>query len=135
MKFTSLLLFLLLSLLPPASAQTRQSTSETFSLIEKALKTGDVDAFSQWFSDNLDLDILDASNIYSKNQAKQILKKFFDKYTPKNFTLIHQSGNGRVYYGIGRLIAGGENFRVTIFVQDNDKKLQIQQVRIEVEKN
>ena len=131
MKFTSLLFFLFLPLFPELSAQTSQSVTEAFPEIEKALKTGDVETFSNWFSDNLDIDILDVSNIYSKNQAKQILKKFFDKYTPKNFTFLHQSGNGRVYYGIGRLVAGGESFRVTIFTQEVSRKLQVQQIRIE----
>ena len=108
-----------------------QTEINLFVEVEKALKTGDVDAFSDWFSDNLDIEILDISNICSKNQAKQILKKFFVKYTPKSFTFIHQSGNGKVQYGIGTLVAGGERFRVTIFVKTLDKKQSVQQIRIE----
>ena len=108
-----------------------QTEINLFVEVEKALKTGDVDAFSDWFSDNLDIEILDISNICSKNQAKQILKKFFVKYTPKSFTFIHQSGNGKVQYGIGTLVAGGERFRVTIFVKTLEKKQSVQQIRIE----
>ena len=108
-----------------------QTGTNLFAEVEKALKTGDVDAFSDWFSDNLDIEILDVSHICSKNQAKQMVKKFFVKYTPKNFTFIHQSGNGKVQYGIGSLIAGGERFRVTIFIQTIEKKQSIQQIRIE----
>jgi len=108
-----------------------QSPNNIFTEIEKSLKTGDVETFSTWFSDNMDIEILDDANIYSKNQAKQMLKKFFAKYTPKNFGFIHQSGNGKIEYGIGTLIAGGENFRVTIFVQTVEKKQSISQIRIE----
>lgn len=131
MKLSSLLLFLLLPLLSPLSAPAQQPAKDAFIEIEKAIKAGDVENLSNWFSDNLDFDILDIANIYSKNQAKQILKNFFVKYTPKNFTFVHQSGNGKVYYGIGKLIAGGESFRVTLFTQEVEKKIQIQQVRIE----
>ena len=108
-----------------------QSPANLFNEIEKSLKIGDVDTFSNWFSDNLDIDILDDSNICSKNQAKQILKKFFATYSPKNFTFIHQSGNGKIEYGIGSLVAGGESFRITIFVQTVEKKQSISQIRIE----
>jgi len=102
-----------------------------FDEVEKSLKSGDVDTFSDWFSDNLDIDILDDANICSKNQAKLILKKFFAKYSPKNFSFIHRSGNGAMEYGIGTLVAGGENFRVTIFVQTKGNKQSIPQIRIE----
>ena len=108
-----------------------QSPNNLFAEIEKTLKTGDVETFSSWFSENLDIEILDDSNICSKNQAKQMFKKFFARYTPKNFGLIHQSGNGKIEYGIGTLIAGGESFRVTIFVQTVEKKQSISQIRIE----
>lgn len=108
-----------------------QSTENNFVDIEKALKTGDAESFSNLFCELIDIDILGDANIYSKNQAKQIVKKFFTKYTPKNFTFIHQSGKGKVQYGIGRLSAGGENFRVTIFLQDLGNKYAIHQIRIE----
>ena len=108
-----------------------QTESNFFAEIEKSLKTGDVEAFSGWFSDNLDIEILDDAQICSKNQAKLILKKFFTKYSPKNFTFIHRSGNGSMEYGIGSLIAGGESFRLTLFVQTKDKKQTIPQIRIE----
>ena len=124
-----ILSLLVLSVIP--TGVDAQSPENIFVEIEKALKAGDVDSFSIWFSDNIDIDILDASNIYSKNQAKQILKKFFVKYSPKSFTFIHQSGKGKMQYGIGLLVAGGESFRVTIFIQNLGKKYTIPQLRIE----
>lgn len=110
---------------------TAQPATVIFDEVEKSLKEGNVDSFSNWFSDNIDIDILDDSNICSKNQAKIILKKFFVKYSPRNFTFIHRSGNGAMEYGIGSLIAGGESFRVTIFVQTKGNQKSIPQIRIE----
>ena len=130
MKRLSILIFsflLLSGLIEMVNAQP----ANLFDEVEKSLKSGDVDTFSDWFSDNLDIDILDDANICSKNQAKLILKKFFAKYSPKNFSFIHRSGNGAMEYGIGTLVAGGENFRVTIFVQTKGNKQSIPQIRIE----
>ena len=131
MKQTVTILFSLLISLGNSFGTTPQPATELFAEVEKSLKTGDVDTLSDWFSDNLDIEILNDSNISSKNQAKQILKRFFAKYTPKNFNFIHKSGSDRVEYGIGTLIAGGESFRITIFIQKVDKKQSISQIRIE----
>jgi len=130
MKLTFLLLFSLF-LVPNLPAQTPQPAANAFVEIEKALKTYDLDSFYTWLANTIDLEILGTPNICSKNQAKQMLKNFFAKYTPKNFAFIHQSGNGKVQYGIGQLTAGGEIFRITIFVYEVEKKYAIQQIRIE----
>jgi len=134
MKKAGIIILSLLTFPSNALCVSPQEAADIFTEVEKSLKTGDVDALSEWFSDNLDIEILSDSNISSKNQAKQILKKFFSKYTPKNFNFIHRSGNGKVEYGIGTLIAGGESFRVTIFVQTVEKKRSISQIRIEKNK-
>ena len=131
MKRIAIFIFSFFALLGISYGGFAQHSVNLFVELEKSLKTGDVETFSNWFSDNLDIEILDASNICSKNQAKQMVKKFFTNYSPKNFSFIHQSGNDKIEYGIGQLIAGGENFRVTIFVQTVDKKQSIQQIRIE----
>jgi len=135
MKSTSVFIFSFFALSVLSIGLMAQPTENNFIEIEKALKTGDLETLSIFFSDTVDIDILGATNICSKNQAKQILKNFFVKYTPKNFTFIHQSGNSNVQYGIGLLIAGGESFRITIFIQNIENKRCVQQIRIEKTKN
>jgi len=65
--------------------------------------------------------------------ATQIMKDFFVNYTPKSFSIVHKSGKAPLTYAIGSLSAGGEKFRVTLFVMTQEKGNQIQQLRIERE--
>lgn len=114
-----------------ASAQTQ---SDVFVPIGKYIQLGDTDKLSAWFASNLELDILGNVNNCSKTQATQIIKDFFVNYTPKSFAIIHKSGRAPMKYAIGNLSAGGESFRVTLFVKIQEKGgNQIQQIRIERE--
>ena len=110
-----------------------QKTADVFVPIGKYIQMGDSDKLSAWFSNNLELDILGSVSACSKVQATQIMKDFFVKYTPKSFSIVHKSGKAPLTYAIGNLSAGGEVFRVTLFVMTQDKGNQIQQLRIERE--
>lgn len=92
---------------------------------------GDHESLAVWFANNLELDILGNINDCSKIQATQIIKDFFITYKPSGFTIIHKSGKAPMKYAIGRLNAGGESFRVTLFVKIQPGGNQIQQLRIE----
>ena len=70
-------------------------------------------------------------NDCSKLQATQIIKDFFVTYKPSDFTIIHKSGKAPMQYAIGSLKAGGESFRVTLFVKIQPGGNQIQHLRIE----
>ena len=115
----------------PCSVPAFPQSEELFSKIELAIKSGEADSLSKWFAPTLDLEMMGDARICSKNHAKQIIKDFFAKYTPKNFEFIHQSGVGQIKYGIGNFITGGERFRITVFVMNEKKKSYIQQIRID----
>ena len=110
-----------------------QKQADVFVPIGKYLQMGDSDKLSAWFASNLELDILGSVSACSKVQATQIMKDFFVNYTPKSFSIIHKSGKAPLTYAIGSLNAGGEKFRVTLFVMTEEKGNQIQQLRIERE--
>ena len=116
-----------------ASSSYAQKPADVFVPIGKYIQMGDSDKLSAWFSNNLELDILGSVSACSKVQATQIMKDFFVNYTPKSFSIIHKSGKAPLTYAIGRLSAGGEMFRITLFVMTEEKGNQIQQLRIERE--
>ncbi len=128
MKQILLLTFALLLSLTAANAQ-----QDVFVPIGKYIQQGDSESLSAWFADNLEVDILGNNTDCSKVQAKQIIKNFFVTYNPKNFAIIHKSGKAPMKYAIGNLNAGGETFRVTLFVKTHSDGNQIQQLRIERE--
>lgn len=112
-----------------ASAQNR--AYDVFVPIAKYMKKGDADRLSAWFADNLEITILSTTNDSSRNQARQIMKSFFNSYTPRSFTIDHKAGRSNMKYALGSLSAGGEMFIVTIFVSCKDDTYKIQQLKIE----
>lgn len=112
-----------------ASAQNR--AYDVFVPIAKYMKKGDADRLSAWFADNLEITILSTTNDSSRNQARQIMKSFFNSYTPRSFTIDHKAGRSNMKYALGSLSAGGEMFIVTIFVSCKDDRYKIQQLKIE----
>lgn len=99
--------------------------------IGKYLAQGNVDNLSAWFSDNLEISLLSSSNNSSKSQAKQILKSFFDSHTPRSFEISHTAGKSNMKYALGTLVAGGERYIVTIFVNYEESTYKIQQIKID----
>ena len=119
-----------------ASAQNSfvaDTSPDVFSPICKYVQTGDSDRLSAWFADNLELDILGAVNNSTRNQARRIMKNFFNNYTPKQFNLIHKSGKAPMKYAVGTLDAGGEKFRIILYVKTNEGRSYIQHLKVERE--
>ena len=119
-----------------ASAQNSfvaDTSPDVFSPICKYIQTGDSDRLSAWFADNLELDILGAVNNSTRNQARRIMKNFFNNYTPKQFNLIHKSGKSPMKYAVGTLDAGGEKFRIILYVKTNEGRSYIQHLKVERE--
>lgn len=115
-----------------AAFAQKNGDQDVFVPISKYLETGQCDNLSAWFAENLELDVLGNVNNCSKNQAKLIMRTFVTEYTPSKFVIYHKSGKAPMKYAIGSLQAGGESFRVTIFVRTSDDgKNYIQQLRIE----
>lgn len=119
----------ILGLAIPSAAQNR--SYDVFVPIAKYMKKGDADRLSAWFADNLEITVLATTNESSRNQARQIMKSFFNSYTPRAFTINHKAGRYNMKYALGSLSAGGEIFIVTIFVSCKDDTYKIQQLKIE----
>ena len=120
-----------MALLSVYDAKAQESGYDVFNPISKYFSKGDADRLSAWFSDNLEITIFSNSNDSSRNQAKQILKSFFNSYTPRSFEITHRAGRSNMKYALGHLNAGGEVFLVTIFVNYNDSGYKIQHIKIE----
>jgi hypothetical protein len=99
--------------------------------IFKALEIGNVENLSQYFNESIELILMDNEGIYSKQQASQILKDFFKKHRPTEFTVLHQGGTENSKYAIGKLVTNRGTFRVHFLVKVNkDGKPLIHQLRI-----
>ncbi|MBO4761172.1 MAG: DUF4783 domain-containing protein [Bacteroidales bacterium] len=114
-----------------AKASAQNDTYDVFIPISKYIRQGNADKLSAWFSDNLEISVFSESNETSRAQAKQIMKSFFETYTPRTFDIEHTAGRSTMKYALGMLKAGGEVFEVTIFVSIKDNTYRIQQLKIQ----
>lgn len=124
------ILIAILSLSAICGVNAQDGKQDTFAPVSKYIQAGDYESLSVWFADNLELEILGSINNCTRNQAKLIMKNFFTKYTPKKFTIIHKSGKAPMKYAVGNLTAGGEEFRVILFVKSTPESSFIEQVKI-----
>lgn len=131
MKYILKIVVLGLLVLACVQARAQDSGYDVFNPISKYLRMGDAEKLSAWFSDNLEITIFSDSNDSSRNQARQILKSFFNSYTPRSFEITHKTGRSNMKYALGTLTAGGEVFVVTIFVNYKDNCYKIQHLKIE----
>ena len=120
-----------LSLFIGVSLSAQDAGYDVFVPISKYIEAGDADKLSAWFADNLEITIFTVTNDSSRSPARQILKTFFNSYTPQSFSLTHKAGRSNMKYALGSLSAGGEIFIVTIFVSYKETSYKIQQIKIE----
>ena len=97
-----------------------------------AIGRGDASTLASDLMPNVDLTLPDASAFYSKAQAQQMLRKFFDGNAPRGMTIAHQGNNqmGESYY-IGNLATATGDFRVTFFLKRSGEAFLVKQLRIE----
>ena len=142
MKYLHLMIVVLLLAAPVASAQNmlvrkaavqevQDGGDDVFVPISKYIAAGNSVALSAWFADNLEIAVLARESDASRAQARQIVKTFFDTYTPRSFDVTHTAGRANMKYALGTLKAGGESFVVTIFMSCKDSSYKIQQLKIE----
>lgn len=124
-------LFLALLLLSGPSLRAQSGGYDVFVPIAKYMAQGDVESISAWYAKNLDITVLNQGGNSSRKQAKQILKTFFDTYTPRSFKVNYTAGRANMKYAVGTLNAGGEIFLVTLFVSSKGDSYTIQQMKIE----
>ncbi|MCL2097183.1 MAG: DUF4783 domain-containing protein [Bacteroidales bacterium] len=128
-KLTNLILCLLL--FAPLPAQT--DCKPLFEPIAETLRKTDFAAFSDYFAKAIECNILGEEQTYSKEQALQVIRNFFNvNGEVRSYTIKHCSGKEYLKYAIGNLTTtNGSTYRITLFVSlDEGNKPKIQQLRI-----
>jgi hypothetical protein len=122
-----LILFLILA---PLSLFSAPSIIDPYEDIANAIRSGDAKSVSRYFSSSLDLTLVGQEDVYSKAQAEQILKDFFNKNTPRSFSIIHrgESKDGSKY-AIGNLSTSNGNYRVYYYFKVSAGSINIQELR------
>ncbi|MFV0605220.1 MAG: DUF4783 domain-containing protein [Niabella sp.] len=96
------------------------------------LKAGNAVTVTANAGDNLLLTVTDKSGTYKNAQAQQILKDFFAKATVKGFDLKHKGNSPNGRYAIGTLSTANGNYRVIIFMKNENDKELIKELRFQL---
>jgi len=100
--------------------------------ITAAIKAGNSKDLSVYFNSNIELTVLDNDGTYSKSQAEIIMKDFFSKNPPQDFTINHNgSSKDMSQYYIGSYKTKQQTFRIYFLMKPGDEKMLIQQLQIE----
>lgn len=113
------------------------TTTNDFSLasISRAMNSGDAEALGQYFDNSIELSVMENEDIYSKAQAVQIVKDFFNQHTPKSFSQLHHGSSpaSDSQYCIGNLVTSDNTYRVYIYMKMNGASTVIQEIRFDQE--
>ena len=131
MKRCFCVLMLLFALLP--SLRGQGNADAVFVPISKYLYEGDAQKLSAWFYDSVELFVEKESAVMSRSQARLMMQTFFRNHTPERFTLAHSASKAHVKSAVGKLVAGGEHFDVSIFLSDRGEGYKIQKLQIQKE--
>lgn len=127
------LLVLLLTLVLTLGLQAQDVTRDK---VVQAMRTGNATELAAQFIPNIDLTVKETSEVYSRSQAEQIIRKFFNDHPPVDLVIEHSgvSKFGDKYF-IGILRTRNGYFRVTFFLKKTGEVMQVKQLRIETSKN
>jgi hypothetical protein len=122
---------ILTAVLLTLSISAAVASLDIFDDIANSLRSGDAKAVSRFFGNTVDLTIINQEEVYSKMQAEQILRDFFNKNTPRSFTIIHQGlSKEGARYAIGNLVTSqGVTYRTYFFVKTQGGTAVIQELR------
>lgn len=129
MKTFNIILFFafLLSFPNAATAQSATIPGE----VVAAVSQGNAGRLTPFLGANVELVIGTKNDVYSKQQAVEIISDFFKKNTVNNFQVLHSGTKDSSSFAIGTLKTSTGTFRVYILTRKADSKTVIQQLRIE----
>lgn len=124
------LLFVITGLFIPLQFQ-----SNLVGEVSGQFRTGNSKEIARHFNASIELNIADETDTYSKAQAEQILRDFFNKNMPVNSTVIHLiNTNPNYQIGILSVLTKTIKYRVTVTFKKTSGEFLITELRIEGDK-
>ena len=107
---------------------------DIFNDIESAISIGNAGKLSEFLNTSVEIELPgEQEGIYSKQQTVIILNRFFSKYPPSAFSIVHK-GNSAAgsRFAVGDYTTGSDKtFRVTIFIKKHGDAYLIQEIEFE----
>ncbi|HEX4888673.1 MAG TPA: DUF4783 domain-containing protein [Luteibaculaceae bacterium] len=123
------ILFIVLVSLMASKTWAQQADVER---INAALSTGNAAKLYTSFLPNIDLTIDEVDNLFSKEQAAQVLRRFFEQHAAIKFNVQHEgTSRSNDIYKIGTLETKSGTYRVTYFLKKEGSAYLIKELRLE----
>ncbi len=123
MKLTLLLIVIFFSIGLAGQSQT------IFAPMKEAVKSGNATDLAKYFNASIDLNLEGEVNTYSKAQAEFVLRDFFKKHTPSDFSIVHTgSSKGGLQFAIGKYQSGTDSYNVLMRVREVEKAFLIHEM-------
>ncbi len=131
-RFQNILLVLLLSFGVP-SAVAQDLPQPELEKVEEAFSTADVGALHAMFSDRVEIAVFARSRLYSRSQARIVLKDLFNEYPPQHFELSTPSETSKGLFAAGtyRYSANEEPFKVYIRLRKTGDKWTLREILVD----
>jgi len=120
---------LLSPLFPPAADQAPIALDD----VCRAIGVGNITELATVMDEEVELNILDKEDLYSRADAVAALKTFFNDVTPSSFGKVHQgaSKSADAEYCIGTLATAKGPFTVYVYVAKRPSGVLLQELRFE----
>jgi hypothetical protein len=111
-------------------------TADISEEIAACIRSGNARKLSVYFGSSVDLSLTGKEDMYSRAQAEQLMRGFFQKNPPLTFRLTHRpAGSGASQYGIGSYQSiNSKQFRIYFVIRRVGNQQYLQQLSIEPEK-
>lgn len=103
--------------------------ADIFDPIRDAIKAGSAKEAVKSFNQSLDINLEGEIKTYSKTQSEFVLRDFFKKHPPTDFTIVHTgSSKGGLQYAIGNMKSNNETYNVLIRVKQSGNSYLVHEI-------
>lgn len=104
--------------------------------ISNYIKAGNSKEIAKYFAATVSISILDNDDMYPKAQAESVLRDFFAKHPPVSVKPLHKlSSNPNHKFTVVLLHTSGGDFRVSFSLRNNNGEFELNEIRIEPNKD
>jgi len=90
-----------------------------FDPIKDVIKAGSAKEMVKFLNQSVDINLEGNVSTYSKTQAEFVLRDFFKKHAPSDFTIVHTgSSKGGLQFAIGLYLSGSDSYNVLMRVKE-----------------
>lgn len=100
-----------------------------FDPMKDAVKAGSAKDLVRFLNSSVDINLEGDVNTYSKAQAEFVLRDFFKKHAPSDFSIVHTGASkGGLQFAIGKYQSGSLSYNVLMRVREVGKESLIHEI-------